>query len=208
MRLRALILDGSLRPGEALSERGLAELLQIGRTPLREAVKWLARDGLLDVVPMRGTFVRQMSMADLKEIHEMRVALEGMAAFLAARHGPCATLDDAAAQLNEICRVAADSPMDVDEAQKAGWVFHEAMFECADNGRLQQTYRNLRDQSGLALRRIERYDLERTKQAVAEHLNIYAAIVERDGEKARHLVYLHLEQALQIRLAYLGIANN
>jgi DNA-binding GntR family transcriptional regulator len=45
--LRALIVDGSLRPGEALSERSLAERLQVGRTPIREAVKWLARDGLL-----------------------------------------------------------------------------------------------------------------------------------------------------------------
>jgi len=203
--LRALIVDGSLRPGEALSERSLAERLQVGRTPIREAVKWLARDGLLEIVPMRGTFVREMSVADLREIHEMRLALEGMAAFLAARHGPGASLDTAAAGLQAlVAGVGAGRALDIDEAQSIGWAFHDDMFECADNGRLRQTYRNLRDQSGLALRRVERYSAERTKQAVLEHLEIYAAIQAGDADGARGLVYGHLERAMQIRLKFLA----
>jgi DNA-binding GntR family transcriptional regulator len=204
VRLRALIVDGSLRPGEALSERSLAERLQIGRTPIREAVKWLARDGLLEIVPMRGTFVREMSVSDLREIHEMRIALEGMAAFLAARHGSCASLDDAAARLQALAEgMTAGKALDVDEAQSIGWTFHDAMFECADNQRLRQTYQNLRAQSGLALRPI-RYSVERTKEAVLEHLEICAAIQAGDGEQARRLVYAHLERAMQTRLKFLA----
>ncbi|WP_408394686.1 GntR family transcriptional regulator, partial [Paraburkholderia sediminicola] len=201
----ALIVDGSLRPGEALSERSLAERLQVGRTPIREAVKWLARDGLLEIVPMRGTFVREMSVSDLREIHEMRIALEGMAAFLAARHGSCASLDDIAQRLQALAAgVTGGKALDVDEAQNVGWMFHDAMFECADNQRLRQSYRNLRDQSGLALRRVERYSAERTKEAVLEHLEICAAIQAGDGEQARRLVYGHLERAMQIRLKFLA----
>jgi len=204
-RLRALIVNGSLRPGEALSERSLAERLQVGRTPIREAVKWLARDGLLEIVPMRGTFVREMSVGDLREIHEMRIALEGMAAFLAARRGSCASLDDTAARLEALAEgIAAEQALDVDEAQSIGWAFHEAMFECADNQRLRQAYQNLRAQSGLALRRVERYSVERTREAVLEHLEICTAIKAGDGEQARRLVYAHLERALQIRLKFLA----
>lgn len=204
-RLRALIVDGSLRPGESLSERGLSERLQVGRTPIREAIKWLARDGLLEIVPMRGTFVRQISVADLGEIHEMRLALESMAAYLAARHGPCATLTSAAQRLEEIAALAgAHQELDVDEAQRVGWLFHDAMFECTDNRRLQQSYRNLRDQSGLALQRVERYDVDRTRQAVLEHLEIYSAIVARDSEQARSLAWSHIENALQVRLKLLA----
>jgi DNA-binding GntR family transcriptional regulator len=204
-RLRALIVNGSLRPGEALSERSLAERLQVGRTPIREAVKWLARDGLLEIVPMRGTFVREMSVGDLREIHEMRIALEGMAAFLAARRGSCASLDEAAARLQALAEaMAAEKALDVDEAQSIGWAFHDAMFECADNQRLRQTYLNLRAQSGLALRRVERYSVERTREAVLEHLEICTAIKAGDGEQARRLVYAHLERALQIRLKFLA----
>jgi DNA-binding GntR family transcriptional regulator len=204
-RLRALIVNGSLRPGEALSERSLAERLQVGRTPIREAVKWLARDGLLEIVPMRGTFVREMSVGDLREIHEMRIALEGMAAFLAARRGSCASLDEAATRLQALAEaIAAEKALDVDEAQSIGWAFHDAMFECADNQRLRQTYLNLRAQSGLALRRVERYSVERTREAVLEHLEICTAIKAGDGEQARRLVYAHLERALQIRLKFLA----
>ncbi|MFM0306088.1 GntR family transcriptional regulator, partial [Paraburkholderia sediminicola] len=178
---------------------------QVGRTPIREAVKWLARDGLLEIVPMRGTFVREMSVSDLREIHEMRIALEGMAAFLAARHGSCASLDDTAQRLQALAAgVKAGKALDVDEAQNVGWMFHDAMFECADNQRLRQSYRNLRDQSGLALRRVERYSAERTKEAVLEHLEICAAIQAGDGERARRLVYGHLERAMQIRLKFLA----
>jgi DNA-binding GntR family transcriptional regulator len=204
-RLHALIVDGSLRPGEALSERSLAERLQVGRTPIREAVKRLARDGLLDIVPMRGTFVREMTVSDLREIHEMRIALEGMAAFLAARHGSCASLDDVAARLRALAdQIVAGETLDVDDAQSIGWMFHDAMFECADNQRLRQTYQNLRAQSGLALRRVERYSAERTREAVFEHLDICAAIQSGDGEKARSLVYAHLERAMRIRLTFLA----
>jgi len=82
--LRDLVISGEFAPDEPLSERSLSSRLALGRTPIREALKALARDGLLTIHPMRGTFLRQMSFDDLREIHELRLALEGMAAYLAA----------------------------------------------------------------------------------------------------------------------------
>ena len=85
--IRSMIAQGQLCPGEELSERSLAESLQLGRTPVREAIKELCREGVLMSVPLRGTFVQRLSVEDLKEIHEVRLALEGMAAKLAAEKG-------------------------------------------------------------------------------------------------------------------------
>ena len=67
--IRSMIAQGQLSPGEELSERSLAESLQLGRTPVREAIKDLCREGVLMSVPLRGTFVQRLSVEDLKEIH-------------------------------------------------------------------------------------------------------------------------------------------
>ncbi|MGF7188815.1 DNA-binding GntR family transcriptional regulator [Robbsia andropogonis] len=200
-RLRHLIVSGEIAPGTPVSERGLSEKLQIGRTPVREAVKSLSRDGLLEIVPMQGTFVRQMSLADLSEIHEMRVALEGMAAFLAATRGDLARLETVAEQLRIL---ASHAPFDSVRSQSLGWAYHDAMFSATDNARLQQAYRNLRDQSGLVLQKVVDYDANDAFQALQEHLALHAAIVRRDGDAARRIVWEHLEHAMQHRFRYLS----
>ncbi|WP_296519730.1 GntR family transcriptional regulator [Rhodoplanes sp.] len=200
-RIRELVVSRAIDANEPLSERGLAETLGIGRTPVREALKALTRDGLLVVHPMRGTFVRQLSFDDLREIHEMRLALEGLAAFLAASHGPTAELDDCAAQLHALD--GTEDP-DVEQAQHVGWAFHDALFRAADNGRLSSTYDALRAQSGLALQKMRQYSLARTRQVVREHLDIHAAVAARDPELAQQRMWRHLSAAFEARLQALG----
>ena len=201
LRIRDLVTSGALPPDEPLSERGLSDLLALGRTPVREALKALAKDGLLTIHPMRGTFVRQLSFDDLREIHELRLALEGMAAYLAAARGPTEALVDCAANLR---RLQGSATIDVDEAQQIGWTFHDALFRATGNGRLAQTYDNLRAQSGLALQKMGRYSPERTRQAVDEHLEIFAAIEAGDPEGAQQRIWRHLSQAFESRLKMLG----
>jgi DNA-binding GntR family transcriptional regulator len=94
--IKNLLLSGELGPGEALSERALSEQFGVSRTPVREAICMLANDGLLEIVPMRGTFVKQLSVDDLRGIHELRLALEGMAASLAAQRDATPALRDCA----------------------------------------------------------------------------------------------------------------
>jgi DNA-binding GntR family transcriptional regulator len=196
--LRTLLLSGEVAPGEALSERALSERFGVSRTPVREAIRTLANDGLLDIVPMRGTFVKQLSMSDLREIHEARLALEGMAAWLAAQRGVTPALQECAERLRAMA--APQAQINVDAAQQIGWQFHEAMFGAANNARLLDMYRGLRVQNGLALQRIPHYDAKRTREAIREHLAIFDAIVAGRPDDAQRTVWEHLNHALQVRL--------
>jgi DNA-binding GntR family transcriptional regulator len=199
--LRDLVISGEFSADEPLSERSLSTRLAFGRTPVREAMMALARDGLLTIHPMRGTFVRQMSFDDLREIHELRLALEGMAAYLAATRGPTDALRNCAVELK---RVQAPAAIDVEEAQQIGWAFHDELFRATANARLAQMYDNLRAQSGLALQKMPQYSPDRTRQAVNEHLGIYAAIEARDPDAAQQLMWRHLSSAFEARLNALG----
>lgn len=199
-QLRELILTRRLAPGDAISERGLSEQLGLGRTPVREAVKTLAQEGLLEAIPARGTFVRQLTVQDLREIHEVRLGLEGIAAVLAAQRGASIELQASARALQAL---AAQADLEVLPTQQAGWRFHEAMFDATGNPRLVALYHQLRAQSGLALQQVEDYDPQRLRQALREHLDIYDAIAARDAERAQRCVWDHLTQALQGRLQLL-----
>jgi DNA-binding GntR family transcriptional regulator len=199
--LRDLVISGEFSADEPLSERSLSTRLAFGRTPVREAMMALARDGLLTIHPMRGTFVRQMSFDDLREIHELRLALEGMAAYLAATRGPTDALRNCAVELK---RVQTPAAIDVEEAQQIGWAFHDELFRATANARLAQMYDNLRAQSGLALQKMPQYSPDRTRQAVSEHLGIYAAIEARDPDTAQQRMWRHLSSAFEARLNALG----
>ncbi|WP_028225705.1 GntR family transcriptional regulator [Paraburkholderia ferrariae] len=196
--LKSLLLSGEIAPGEALSERALSERFGVSRTPVREAIRTLANDGLLEIVPMRGTFVKQLSVSDLREIHEARLALEGMAAWLAAQRGATPALRECADRLRAMA--APRARVDVDAAQQVGWQFHEAMFAAANNARLLDMYHGLRVQNGLALQRIPHYDPKRTREAIREHLAIFDAIAEGRPDDAQRAVWDHLNHALQVRL--------
>ena len=200
-RIRDLVMSGEFAPDEPLSERSLSDRLALGRTPVREALSALARDGLLTIHPMRGTFVRQLSFDDLREIHEIRLALEGMAAYLAAVRGPTEGLLGCAARLRELAPLAS---IDVEEAQQVGWTFHDELFRATANDRLAQMYDNLRAQSGLALQKMRQYSQERTRQAVKEHLEIHAAVEAGDPEEAQRRMWRHLSSAFEARLKALG----
>ena len=200
-RIRDLVVSGEFTPDEPLSERGLSSLLGLGRTPIREALKSLAKDGLLTIHPMRGTFVRQLSFDDLREIHEIRLALEGMAAYLAAVRGPTEALLECAARLRVLEPLAA---IDVEEAQQVGWAFHDELFRATANDRLARMYDNLRAQSGLALQKMRHYSQERTRQAIKEHLEIHAAVEAGDPDAAQRLMWRHLSSAFEARLKALG----
>jgi DNA-binding GntR family transcriptional regulator len=200
-RIREMIATGALDPASPLSERRLAEALGIGRTPVREAIKALARDGLLTVTPMRGTFMRSLSLADLREIHEVRQAIEGAAAFLAAQCGPSDALRRLAGLLEQL---AARTIFDVDEAQRVGWDFHQALFATTGNRRLAEIYATLRAQSGLALQGLPGYDAARSRQAMQEHLQIFAAIEAHNAEEAQRRMRDHLAHALEARLRFVA----
>jgi DNA-binding GntR family transcriptional regulator len=199
--IRALVLDGALDSNEAISERKLSERFGIGRTPVREALHLLTAEGLLHVVPMQGTFVRSMSFDDLREIYEMRIALEGMAAFLAAVHGATADMIECARKLRLLHGQEAH---DEDLSQQLGWRFHDELFIASRNSRLIAAYDALRAQSGLALRKLRSYGVRRAPHSTAEHLAIFDAVESGNPSLARERMLAHLSNAFQARIQVLG----
>lgn len=198
--IRDEIIAGRLKAGTALSERGIADTLDIGRTPVREAIKKLALEGLLDIAPMQGTFVRQLSVNDLREIHEIRLMLEDQAVQLACAQGGDTRLADIMQRLQ---RVLERDQLHVSEAQQLGWLFHDVLFEATQNSRLCKMYNDLRAQNGLALQALPFYDADRTRIAVQEHIQIIQAVISGDVPTARHLMRAHINDAMKARLVTL-----
>lgn len=197
LRLLDLILGGEIDSEEPLSERKLADSLQMGRTPIREALRDLARDGVLEVRPARGTFVRRLSLEDVQEIYEVRQALEGMAAYLAAERGMTPALAAFGPRLREM-RDRPDA-FELAEVYDYGAAFHLEVFKAARNGNLLQIYEPIRLRFRVALGLPRFYDPERVRVSVVEHLAIFEAIEAGDGQAAQQRICDHLDKGLEAR---------
>jgi DNA-binding GntR family transcriptional regulator len=198
--LKARIVAGEFGSDEALSERGLAEALGIGRMPVREAIKLLEREGLLLVVPRRGIFVKRLSPAEVRELYVVREALEGMAACLCAKREQRGEM---AFERARLARHLAARLIDRAEVQRDNARFHRRLFELAGNRRLQAMYAGIEPQIDLNLRLTAVHAPERIEAALHEHLEICRAIEAGDAPLAEQLTREHLEAGLQARLAIL-----
>src|SRR5690606_23394135 len=137
-----MVISGELRPEEPLSERKLAERLSMGRTPVREALRALVRDGVVESQVGRGTFVRRLSSDDVRAVYQVRQALEGMAAFLAAKNGPTKTLMGLGMQMKYMREHSDDySRSQIDDI---GAEFHRELFMAASNPMLLEVFEPLR----------------------------------------------------------------
>src|SRR5436190_16397285 len=103
-RICSLLLDGAVPFDAPLSERAIAEAIGVGRMPVREALRDLAREGIVSVEPGRGTFLRRLGTVEITELLEVRLALECMAARLAAEKGFTGDLPQLVAELRELQR--------------------------------------------------------------------------------------------------------
>src|SRR5262245_5713627 len=196
------ILSGMANPDEPLSERKLSDSLAIGRTPVREALRDLASDGLLDVAPGRGTYLRTFTADDVREIYEVRQGLEGLAAVLAATRGPTRELK----AYGPLFRRMIKSPhrYDAKETYETGARFHRDLVRAAGNQQLISIYEplRLRFQFALALPRF--FDEGRVRQSVVEHLSILEAIERSDGALARRRMCAHLATGVEARVRILS----
>lgn len=196
-RLLDAILRGDISPDAPLSERKLADSLGIGRTPVREAVKDLVREGVLEAHPTRGTFVRRLSLQDVQEIYQVRYAIEGLAAFLAAERGPSQALSDFGPGFRTA--IAAPDTCDVADLYDHGAAFHLEIFRCAGNRNLLEIYRPIRLRFRIALGLPRHHDPDRVFDSAREHLEILDAIEARNGALAQKLICRHLQKGLEVR---------
>lgn len=192
-RLRAMIQSRELAPGAWVDETALTGQLGISRTPLREALKALATEGLVRLEPRKGSFVNELSARDLDEIFPLMALLEGRCAFEAARK---ASDDDLAALQplhDELAKHAKAGRIDAYYA--ANHRIHEAMQTLADNRWLADMVSNLRKILGLSRHRSLSLP-GRIQESCAEHLAIYAALKARDPAGAEALTRHHLMRQL------------
>lgn len=188
-RLRDMIIEGVLTAGEKVPERALCEKLGVSRTPMREALKVLAADGLLTLEPNRGARVRAMTLDDLEEVFPPMGALEALAGELACKH-----ISDA--QFAELKQAHMSMLEHYRNGDKPGYFMlnqriHELIVEAAHNPTLASMYRLLASRVRRA-RYVANLSTERWAQAVKEHEAILGALEQRDGELLGALLKQHL----------------
>jgi len=192
-RLRDLIVQGRLAPGERLNERVLCEQLGISRTPLREAIKLLATEGLVDLLPNRGAVVSRIDPARLAETLHVMGALEGLAGELACRH----------ASAERIARIRALHQKmltrykrgDLEGYFQYNQAIHLEIVEASGNAILANAYRQLNANVRRA-RYMANLSSERWSEAVREHEAILAALEARDVQTLKRLLQDHLANKL------------
>lgn len=197
-RLREIILSGELSQDEPLSERRLSERLEIGRMPIREALKELAKDGLVRVHGGRGTFIRQLSLNEVRDRYEMRQALEGMAARLASIRGITPALRETYERLKKLHD---SNSLKIQEIQETGWKFHEEVVHASRNLELVRSHKTLDAQIMVALRSVgQQQPVRFHRNACEEHIKIFGAIEHGDADLAEQLMREHLAHSLSARV--------
>ena len=195
-RIRELIVSLELAPGSLISERDLMEQLGLGRTPVREALRALARERLVEVYPRRGMFVSGVDVGDLAGLSAVRVVLESHAARLAAERATVTDRAETEALLDELEGATEhDERALIDLDQR----IHRHVYGCAHNPFLEAT---LNEYYVLTLRiwflALDR--VVRLEDAVQEHRELLAAIRDRDPAKAEGAMRRHIigfEQAIR-----------
>jgi len=189
VRLRQRIVEGHLAPGAKLNERELAESLHVSRTPLREAIKMLAAEGLVALLPNRGAVVAQMSEQDVSDAFEVIAGLEGQAGELAAQRITDPELAEIRALHYEM--LAAHTRRDLPTYYSINAQIHTRINAAARNGVLTQTWATVNARLQ-ALRFRSNLDEAKWKRAVKEHDRMIDLLAARDAPGMRALMLAHL----------------
>lgn len=189
-RLRGLIEQGAIRPGARLDERALAEEMSVSRTPLREAIGKLTKEGLVEHRPYKGNFVRVLSLKQVDDIYEVRKELEGLAVRRAVPRFTSEHVAEVHAALEETERALAAG--DMAEYSAADQRFHDIFVRVAGNETLLETLDRLRMQIQ-TIRSAANRDPGVVERTAMERPRIVAALEARDAERAARLMEAHIE---------------
>jgi DNA-binding GntR family transcriptional regulator len=195
-QLRRLILTGQHKPGERLVEDKLSAELGVSRVPIREALRTLAAEGLVDLPPRRGASVAQLSPAIAHDLVEVRATLEGLNARLAARHHEPAIVTELQQVLTE--GNAAAQSGNVDDLVRLNGAFHDKLAQAGRNSILWDIMRTLRERTSLVFAANTN---RRSREDWEEHSRILAAVIDGDEELAALLATRHVHQAAEAAFA-------
>ena len=187
--LRDRIVTLAIPPGAPINEEALARELEIGRTPVREAIKRLALENLVAVYPRRGTFATEINITDLAHVSDVRVQLEGHAAYRAAQRLTPALRGE----LDELVAVVGrrDDGADAESLMRLDADVHRFVYRCAGNPYLRETlerYLNL----SLRIWYLVLARLPHLFERVLEHRDLLLAIRDGDAQGAREIAAEHV----------------
>jgi DNA-binding GntR family transcriptional regulator len=194
--LRRSILTNRRRPGDRLIEDRLSEELGVSRIPVREALRVLAGEGLVEVQPRRGASVADVSPEVARDLVEVRATLEGLNARLAARHHHPAIV----AELREVLQQGnrAAKSRNVDDLVRLNGEFHDKLAEAGRNSILWDIMRTLRERTSLVF---AVNTAGRAQQDWDEHSKILAAVIDGDEDLAAMLATRHVRRAADAAFA-------
>ncbi|HKB25198.1 MAG TPA: GntR family transcriptional regulator [Methylomirabilota bacterium] len=189
--LRQAILEREFVPGEPLTEGDLSRRFRVSRTPVREALAKLERDRLVRVVPKKGAFVRALSHDEIRDLYEVREALEALAVRLATPHLSREELEDFEARFREL---RARGPRAAyTEVRPLGEEFHRLLVKRTENARLMRVLEEMREE----VRPVWTMALvapRRVQALIREHLAIIDALRRGDARRAARLMRLHIRR--------------
>lgn len=191
-KIREDILNDVYKNGDKIVEAKLADELGVSRTPVREALKQLELDGLVENIPNRGVVVKGISEQDIDDIYTIRIAIEGIAAKWAVKRITEKDLD----QLKEICELMEfyTYRKDTDKTFELNSKFHEIIYKATNSRYLEHVLNSFQ----LFIKSTRNKSLKtegRLEQALEEHKAILEAFIERDEEKATNAILTHVNNS-------------
>lgn len=199
-RLRELISSGALAPGARLNERVLTERFGISRTPLREAIRMLASEGLVRLLPHRGAAVTAITRRDAQHLFEIMGVLESLAGELACKRATSADLQ-AIAQLHEEMRRHYENG-DLSEYFRCNQAIHQGIVQSSRNKELADIYQRMSARV-VGARYLANFSRDRWERAMEEHDQILEALLARDSTRLKALLAQHLANKLEAIVARL-----
>ncbi len=204
--LRYLIITSGLAPGEPLKDKEIMEQYGIGRTPLRDVFLQLQSEGLINRVPRSGTWVAPMDFNQLKEISEIRIALEGMAGELAAKRLTEEQIRQLEQILEKTTRPEGGEELDNAALLRYEFEFHDVIYASIGNAQLEKL---LRDYQGVGARFWHSlvFSNEQMLSQIDSQRALLEAIKRRDTDASRTIAANHIRDVLVVieqRLALMG----
>jgi len=193
-RLRKRIYQHDLAPGAAIDEKALCHTFGISRTPMREALKVLAAEGLVELVPRRGCFVRALELDELRELFPVMAVLEGLCAREALENADDQTLAELEAMHADLERHAAEG--DIDAYYEDNFRFHQRLQELSGNRWLQRVVADLRKILRLA-RHTQLMVEGRLQHSLEEHRRVMDAFQRHDAAGVEQAMKEHLTAQLE-----------
>jgi DNA-binding GntR family transcriptional regulator len=200
--LRDAVRSGRYSAGDRLREADLAAQLSVSRTPIREAIRRLVSDGLVEVAASRGVMFIELDKQQVRELYVLRESLEGTAAGLAAMHASEGEID----LMQELLKESSATKLSPERMARMNSAFHQAIHDAAHNRYLTQALNQLYDSLALLPGTTFEYP-GRSAIAQREHLAILKAIRSRDPEAAEQHARRHIQAAAMVRIKMMFAAT-